>query len=186
MAISEVTICNSALVKIGVDRIISLNDDVRQAKICKEQYSKVLNELLCSHPWNFAIGRASLAALVTAPAFGYLYQYQLPADYNRALEFNENLYEWAVESGCIVTDAGYAQLRYIKKDVPTYLFTSLFAEALSCKLAHDISYVLVQSVTLKDQLYKEYESKLRQARSFDAQEGTGQRVATTYWANSRR
>ena len=60
---SVVGICNSALVKIGATRIISLTEGSKNANLCDEQYEKVRNDLLRSHAWNFATARRKLARL---------------------------------------------------------------------------------------------------------------------------
>lgn len=61
MASSDVAICNSALIKLGVAEITSLSQNVKRAQLCDEQYPKVRDELLRNHVWNFAIKRKVLA-----------------------------------------------------------------------------------------------------------------------------
>ena len=73
----DTDICNSALVKLGVNRILSLDDTSVEGRTCKEQYPKILKSLLRSHPWKFAIVRASLNKLVQKPAFEFDYYYQV-------------------------------------------------------------------------------------------------------------
>lgn len=185
MAVSEVAICNSALAKIGADRIGSLDDDSRAAKLCKEQYYKIRDMLLRAHPWNFAIKRASLAASVTAPAFGYTYAYPVPVDFVRALEVNENLYDWEKEGISILTDESECELKYIA-EVPVGYFDTTFDELLAVKLAHDICSDLSSSPTIKQMLADEYKALLREARLFDAQESTVKKTRTTTFTSSRR
>ena len=50
---SEVSICNSALIKLGASRIASLTEDSKEAKLCYEQYPILRDEVQASHPWNF-------------------------------------------------------------------------------------------------------------------------------------
>lgn len=168
---SVTSICNSALAKIGAGRIISIDDPSEGAKLCKEQYTKNKEELLSSHPWNFAIARVSLAQLSSGPVFEYQYAYQIPVDCLRVLQVNTtNSVDWEREGSTLVTDSGEVYVKYIK-NVDEGLFNPLFAEVLALKLAYDISYSLVQSVQLREQLRNEYKEKLREARSYDAQEG---------------
>lgn len=63
MANSQLTICNSALRQIGVAKITALSDAVEQARILTDIYDAILDEVLGSHPWNFAIKRAALTVL---------------------------------------------------------------------------------------------------------------------------
>lgn len=168
---SPVSISNSALVKLGADRIISLDDTSKGAKLCKEQYPKIKAELLASHPWNFAIGRAALAQTVDVPVFEFQYTYAVPADCLRVLQVNtSNNMLWEKEGKYLATNCPTVSIRYIK-NVSEDFFSPLFSEVLALKLAYDISYSMVQSVQLREQLRQDFENKLRQARSFDAQEG---------------
>ena len=77
MAESAVQICNNALIKLGANTITSLSDDTKPARLCNKIYTVLRDDLLRSHPWNFAIGRSSLAQLVDAPAFGFSFQYRV-------------------------------------------------------------------------------------------------------------
>lgn len=185
MAVSSTAIANSALAKVGGRLISDLGEDSVEANLCNEQYDKVRKALMYEHPWNFAIKRAEIAADVTAPAYGYDYRFALPADYLRILEVECAEDEWAVESGYILANVAPLKLKYIRNVTLTGDFSASFDEVLACKLAADISYSLVQSVTLRDQLYREYERKLSMARSFDAQEGSTRRVYADNWMNSR-
>ena len=184
MAVSEVAICNSALSKIGADRIVSLSDDSRAAKLCNEQYYKVRDALLRAHPWNFAIHRDTLAQSSTAPDFGFTYAYTLPSDFIRALEVNGNDDPWEKEGITIVTDAATCELYYIREVAVGY-FDSSFDELLAIKLAYDLCGDLTTSPTLKSTLYEEYKEALREARAFDAQEGYVKQVKTRTFLNSR-
>lgn len=170
MAANPTVICNSALIKVGAGRIISLDDDSKEAMVCKEQYEKCVADLLRSHPWNFSIKRTSLAALVEAPAFGFAYKFQIPSDCLRVLEVGTNQAPWEKEGSTIVTDSGTCDVKYIAR-VEESLFDANFVEVAALKLASDICYSLVQSVQLREQLRAEYNLKLREARSYDAQEG---------------
>lgn len=185
MSLTETDICNSALIKIGAQRITSLNDDSEPARLCKEQYPKVRDALLRSHPWNFCITREELAASTDTPVFGFDYQFLVPTNCLRVLEIDVDDYDWQREGNYILTDSSTLKIKYIKKITDTSRYDSTFAEALATKLAADISYSLIQSVTLKDTLIKESDMAIRTARSFDAQEGTPQQVVANDWLTVR-
>lgn len=184
MAVSEVQICNMALTKIGVDRIISLDDAIKQAELCKESYPVIRDEFLGSHPWNFSITRTSLAAESTAPTWGFSKQFPLPADCLRVLEVDTD-FDWVREGNKILTDEPVLYIKYIKKEVDVSKYNPTFSEALSCHLAAHLCYSLVQSTTLREQLLAEAKAKSQTARSFDAQEGTPQKVKADYWSRQR-
>lgn len=185
MSLTETDICNSALIKVGAERIISLNDETEAARLCKEQYPKMRDELLRSHPWNFAIDRKALAADPIAPVYGFSNRFQIPGDYLRVLDVWTNRCTWQREGEFILTDSGDVSIRYIKKITDVSKYDANFAEALAAKLAADICYSLVQTSSLKELLLKEAEMKLRTARSFDAQEGTPQQVIADDFITAR-
>jgi len=62
MAATVEAICNSALIKIGAAVIVSITDTNKRAQLCNEQYTKLRDDLMRSHPWNFARARKLLVA----------------------------------------------------------------------------------------------------------------------------
>jgi len=170
---TETSICNSALIKLGAERINSLSETNKRARLCNEQYNKVRDEVLRAHPWNFALKRASLGTLTTTPLFEYDYEFQLPSDCLRVLSLHDNTILWAIEADRkLLSDSSEVKIKYISRVTATAEYDSQFLEALSFRLAADLSYSLVQSSALSQKLLAEYESVLSAARSIDAQEGT--------------
>lgn len=186
MATSVVEIANSALVKIGAQRIITMADANERARVCNEQYDKVRRRLLASHPWGFATKRLALSAEVTAPEFDWAASFALPSDCLRVIGTDlPNDEKWEVENGFLMCNYGDVKIKYIFNQENVSKFSEYFCEALACALAADIAYTLVQSVTLKQTLMQEADVHLRLARSFNAQESTGDRVYADSWLNSR-
>lgn len=185
MAVTEVSICNSALIKIGAERILSLDDNTARAKLLKEIYPLVRDDLISSHPWNFATGRVALAALATAPLYEWSYNFQLPSDCLRVYGTDIDPDPWKVEEGKLLCNSGTVTIKYIKQVTDTAKFSAYFVETFACRLAAEIAYALTQSTTLKDSAEAKYERQLRVARSFDAQESMGDRVYADSWLNSR-
>jgi hypothetical protein len=186
MAISEVGICNSALIKVGAKRITALNEATEQARICNEQYAKVRDDLLYSHPWNFAITRVELAADSTQPISEWDNQFPLPSDCLRVI--GTDLLpddSWHVEGRNLMANTDTVIITYVKQITDVTKFTPGFAEALSAKLAADLSYALSQSSSLRATLVQEAERAIMRARSFDAQESQGDRVYADSWLNAR-
>lgn len=186
MATGDVAIVNSALGKLGCERIISLDDDSDRARIMKAQYPLLRDKLLRSHPWNFAIKRVSLAALSDAPAFGYDYQYQLPSDCLRILETSIDEADWQKEGDVIVTNESSLAIKYLSNDVPVGLFDACFCEVLALDLAIDTCHALTTSNTRLQSLAEQRKQEIQTARSFDAQEGAIRQVQATDWRNARR
>ena len=178
MAGSETEICNRALRAIGAERISSLDDAGTNAIACRDEYGPCRDEVLRAHPWNFAMTRASLAALSEAPAWGWERQFQLPADFVRMWRINGDHATTAfrVESGRILTNqATPLGILYIRRP-GVGEFDPIFTSALVARLASALALTLKESTQASDYHMKVYRALLRDARAADAAEGTPEPV----------
>ena len=168
--VSEVGIINRALTKIGGEPIISRTDDSKRARTCNRHFDDTRDVALAAHPWNFAIRRAGLAALVDVPDWGFARQFQLPADALRLIEI-DGVDRYRVEGRRILCDAG-APLRilYIGRITDTAQYSPSFVDTFATLLAAEVAYDLAGSRTLADSLRTAFERSLPAARNADAQE----------------
>ena len=176
--VTEVSICSNALRKLGDDPITSLTDNTERARLCNGFYEPARDSILRSHPWNFAITRATLAQLSATPAYGFSYQYALPTDPYclRVLEMEYQDYIFKIEhlagtGRVLLTDESTAKILYIGKIVDTAQFDSLFVDTLTAKLALDLAYPITNSVKVQENMFNLLQQKLSLARSVDGQEG---------------
>lgn len=182
---SEVSICNSALIKIGASRIASLSEQSKEGKICFEQYPLLRDEVMASHPWNFAIKREALALLPSTPAFGFGFEFQLPNDCLRVIALDTKHIDYQVEGDRLLCDEQNMSIRYIAKIEDTTKFSPMFIATLAHRLAADLAYPLVQSNTVAREMRLTYERMLSEAKTVDAQEGTPPVLIDDTWLNSR-
>lgn len=186
MAASDAEICNLALQEVGAQRILSLNDTTVEGTLCKDFFVLTREEVLRAHPWKFAAKRASLAAVITPPAWGFAKAYQLPTDCLRVTKMEDDeTYPWTVEGTLLLTDNPVAKIKYTRKVTAAAEMDSSFVAAFYLRLASKIAYPLTQSVTLKQQMESAYSAAMREARTFNAQEGAGDRVYSDSWLNAR-
>jgi hypothetical protein len=193
VATSKVDICNSALIKVGAARISSLDDNTKEGRLCKELYPRLCDELVRSHPWNFATARVALAATVATPAYGFDYQHQLPNDCLRVMNINLDygdetgkFVEWKIEGRMLLANDTPVKIKYLKDVSETpELFDAHFAEALALRIAVDLAYPMAQSTTLVELLSRRYQRMLADARTFDGQEGSSDRVGADTWLDAR-
>ena len=192
MSVSVVDICNSALYKIGSTRISSLDEQNKRAIICKDIYSKIRDEVLRAHPWNFATKRIQLAQETASPTFGYDYQYTLPSDclrvlgvsYDSSLKTNNRIL-YKIEGNLLLSDETQIYIEYIFKETNTTNYDPNFIEALSFRLAQELAYPIVQSSELTDRLRQNYREWIADARTFDGQEGSPQEQMDDTFIDSR-
>lgn len=72
-----IAVVNKALIFLGVDTIVTLNDDSEAAQKINSVYAGVLDAVLRSHWWKFAtfVDNGALLANETTPGWEYLYAY---------------------------------------------------------------------------------------------------------------
>lgn len=176
MASSEVAIANRALDMMGADAITSLDDDTASAGRCKRNLPICRDYVLRSYPWNSATRRVSLPALVTAPAFGFSYAYQLPSDCLRVIALQDDvLYgqTWRIEGGHLLCNlAGPLQLRYIARVEDVAQWDPMLAEAIAARLAASIAFAVTSNANLAAQLFNMAQQIHAEARRMDAREAS--------------
>ncbi len=183
---SKVGMCNAALIKIGANEITSLTEDSEEARKCNARFQDVLDALLESHPWNFAMERATLAASSTAPNHEYDYKFLLPQrPYCLRVVQVYNDYPYKVEGRYIFTNYSDISIKYIKRVTDMNELSSMFRECFSIYLAAELAYPLAGSTALRQELLGEFSQLIRQARSKDAQEETADNFKNGSWYTSR-
>jgi hypothetical protein len=178
MATTSVEIVNSALNKIGARRITSLSDGSKAAIIANDQYDRLRKEVLRSHPWNFAIAYAQLAATVNTPIWTkqWTKEFVIPTDVLRVLETDlTSDADWELGNNTdnnkvIFTNSTSLKIKYIKDITNTTRFDAMFDEALAMRIAADLAYPLVQSQTVQQNMFNAYLRFMADARTMDAQE----------------
>jgi hypothetical protein len=196
---SQVEIANRALTKIGEARITALSDNLEAARVISAMWDIVRDSELRARNWNFSITRASLAALVTTPAFRYTYEFQLPSlclkviqvgeyypgpsmsDYRNAPEA-----EYQIEGRKILTDyPAPLYIRYVESITDTGQWDAMFVEAFACKLAIEICERLTQSNTKRQLAAEEYKEAISMAVRSDAVENPPEAIPDSAWLLSR-
>lgn len=191
---SEVSIANRALTKLGADRILLLTDETQAARTINSMFYDVRDAEIRRYTWKFSIKRASLSALVTAPEWGYDFQYPLPSDYLGLVQLNEYYVRslndktapWSIESGNILTNfEAPLKIRYKSQVTNPALFDPLFVEVFACKLAMEACETLTQSSTKYDAAAQAYKFALSEAARQDAIENPPDEYPWGTWLDSR-
>ena len=186
---SEVEIVNGALIKLGAQTILSLDEQTSRGILCKAAYPKMRDLLLRGHPWHFNKGYTSLAQIDPKPSdvFDYDYVYQLPSDCVRVFDVDCPEIKWEeLENGTLGSDATTIKIKYGKKITDVTKFDSAFIEALEWAIAHHVAYSITQSGERQDYCRKMLDGELAKARSFSAQVATPQQVTAKSWLYARR
>lgn len=195
---SEVSIINAALAKLGAEAILTRNDNTNRARVMNSRYDAVRDAELRRHRWKFSISRDSLAALATTPDSDFGYQYQLPNDFLRLIEGADivslaNLSDfrggpplYQIEGRTILTNlAAPLKIRYIAQIIDTAAFDAAFTESLASRLAYENCKKITGNENEKAGCWEDYRNSLREARMANALESAPQDVADSEWVTAR-
>lgn len=191
---AHVSIINYALRKVGEARITATTDGTNPANVANDLYDFVRDDLLRSHPWNFATKRVQLAQKTDTPVFEFDYAYALPSDWLRTISVHDNdaghgtiLFreEYLVNQRCIITSSDAVYLRYVYRVEDAAQMDVSFKRALGLSLARDLAIPLASSSTLEDKLDREAQRAIAQARSSDALGAFPELRPRGSWAASR-
>jgi hypothetical protein len=190
MAGSNVEICNRALDLLGAPTITALDENSVSARLCLRNYAPARDAVLRLYPWNEATARASLAADVTAPAWGFALAYTLPTDCLRLVTIEEELRSagaWRVEGAKVLTDVSAPlRIRYIRRLTDPGLIGPLLADAIAARLAAAIAFGLTNNASQAESMRGLMEMAIREARRIDAlEQSQDEALVADDWTNAR-
>jgi len=187
--ISQVSIINLGLTKIGAKRISALDEDSAEARAANAIYDFCLDSVLEEHPWTFAQKRAALAQLDTTLAMtedNLDYVYAKPTDYIKLNFVSSSTATVKVEDAGIISNVSGLKIIYTYRNTDPTKYSAKFIEALACKLASELCFPLGESVSKSEALIKKYEDiDLPKAISSDSQQGTPQPPIQDEWFEAR-
>ena len=183
---SSLEICNMALAAIGQDPIMSLEDNAKSARLCRQTYENTKKSVLRAYPWTFAIHRARLAKELDGPVFGFANSFKLPVDCLRLVSVSLTDDEYKVERNRIVTNFGEVSIRYVKNVADESEMDAQFIEALATKLASSIVISLTNDSQVLQYLKQLYTEQISVAMNTQAIEDSQQSIVEGNWLTSRR
>ena len=183
---SKVGMCNAALIKVGANEITSLTENSEEGRKCNARFQDILDTLLESHPWNFAMERTTLAASSEAPNHEFDYKFLLPQrPYCLRVVQVYNDYPYKIEGRYLFSNYSDISIKYIKRVTDMNELSSLFREAFSLYLAAELAYPLAGSTALRQEILGEFTVAMRMARTKDAQEETADNFKNGSWYTCR-
>jgi hypothetical protein len=209
---SDAGIVNIALTKLGARRIVTLTDNVKEAREANAIYENQRDNEIRSHFWKFATKRTTLPALTTAPPFGYSISYELPVDCLRVIAVGDIApnggYRWLylgstdnadyqIEGTTIaiglmpfgvatppLTPAGL-HIRYMARITDPTLFDPCFVQAFACRLAIELCEPLSAAANKRQLLAQEYRDAMFTAMRINAMEQPPEPLASSSWLQAR-
>jgi len=183
-------ICAKAMVLLGQNPIIDIDDtSVPNAVKCKAAYAITRDAMLREYAWAFAVRRVMLVADPAAPAFGYAYKFQLPADCIRVIGTDQAGVGYEIEDGFLMADVSTMGIRYIRRVEESGLFDSLFVDCLAIRIARELAYPVLKkasAIQAMDELYRATVPSAKLADSLESRHNEVNEVATSSWLTARR
>jgi len=181
---SQVGICKLALGHIGSRAITSLSEGSEEAEACNVYYDQARRATLAAHPWDFARKVVALAASAADPEYGFTYRYALPTDCLRPVELTNlagigaspfggradgvRRVAFKIMGRDLLTNMENARLAYTRDEEDPNVFSVLFIEALSYRLAAFLAGKLAESSGFQKNMLAMFQQILPQAQGVDA------------------
>lgn len=195
-------IINMALREVGADRIGSLDDASKEARVARDIYHPQRKWVLAQCGWNGALKAAALTQMEdTTPTF-YAYAYEVPTDLVRVLSVHDSNdiessipYELGYQAGsgddeanvyAVLCHSNQAYMRYIFDQQDLGALSVGFHMALTFALARAfVSALPASSADTKKYTDDAWRRVLTQAKAIDGQEGYPDKMAEGSWMRSR-
>jgi hypothetical protein len=192
---SEVSISNMALSWLGQNPITSLDEQTREASICKANYDFVRDAVLEERRWTFATVRAT-STVADLDEWGRMYSHPKPLNWLFVYRAYRNVSGetpsswcksegWRMEGGKVLTRDATVYLWGTERVTNTDRFTEQFAQALTARLAATMCVAFTQDVRNEAMLWNKYQAFLADAAATDGMQGANEQVQSNQLIDSR-
>ncbi len=183
--INEVSISNSALIKLGADPISSLTEDTKNARLCNLRFAYLRNKVLEDHPWGFATKTISLASVSGVTPADWQFAFQQPSDFLKMIRGADWDQRFDTIGGYLVADEDPFIIKYTWKNTNCGLYSYAFAECLSWRIAADLAYAITNSKEVAALMIQGYEMDLKAARYADSHKKSPEGPYADTWIDAR-
>lgn len=188
MAISQVSIANRALQRLGSRTIEALSQDHPNARSISRAYEPVRRALIRRYRWSFAIKRASVAADSEETTWGGLNRFGFPNDFLKLIRDKDQpdtRHDWKIEGLYIVTaDAAPLQFRYIADLTDPTTYDASFTEAFALSLAAAVCKEVTGSESEANSVRAELKGVIAEAKRDNAIEEDPQESVQDDWLDA--
>lgn len=180
---SQTDLLNDALGQIGQARIAAIDDGTVSANRCQDFYPALRDAALVMAHWTFNTSRVELAQDVADPPFEFAFQYTLPADCLKVIEYNGAnvdtststydrivLSRYKIETGKLLTNDGTVSIRYLARVENPALWNALFYQGVAAQLAGKLASAILKDAKLSLTKAQEGLHLLMLAASIDGQQ----------------
>lgn len=203
----RIDVCNFALTTLGEKPITSIEDDLDSALTLSNLYYIARDAVIEEAEWTFATRRFKPAVSAITPEWGWDYAFPIPSDILRVTQVDKN---WTEVNGYAVVGqnernpvdhvieyiedgAGESILcneeeifcKGVRKIEDEGIYSPLFVEAFSLKLAYLAGYAITESNQKVQMALALYTGAISKAKSRNAMQNTTRRMRNRYLSNAR-
>ena len=165
---TDVDICNQALVSMGMQPITSLEINDNSAIRCRIAFPICRDRMLREHNWSFAIRSVKLQQLATySPQCDYPVVAALPAGCIKVIRL-QSRNPYLLRGGNILLHSLPETLDYVAAVENAELFDPAFADALASLIASVLALYSTRDAGILQYHQNEYRRKIAIARSVDS------------------
>lgn len=175
MPMTDISLSNAALAKLGARQIISFVDGSTEADLCRQLYAITVDATLIAHPWSFSLAQAPLMLASTPPEADFSNAFALPDDLLRTISAGapgsgRGLF-YRIFGRELHADLAEVTLTYQRR-VSEDRFPAYFTAALITRLAAELCLPLTENASRAEILARLAASELQHARLVDSQQST--------------
>lgn len=185
MASTKLSIANSALVNLGANRLVDIDDGSKAGDLCSGNIDEAIDYVLREHPWKTAIKRVKLVASLTPVTDRYAFTYPFPSDYLRAVANDEDLINFQIEGNNCLSNDSNVELRYIWRVNNFNILDSHLLTAIAWYLSKKIAFSLTQNSAVMEMANKQYDKTLARAKFIDASTNRALKQKQDYFLEAR-
>ena len=182
--LTDLEIVNNALGRLGVERVASLSDSNKRAKLANDYLQSSRLATLEMSNWAFACRREKLTSDGT-PAFEYSHSFSKPSDLIKIVEeFNgESYFE---EGDSILADTDTLLIKFVYEIDENVKRSPNFDKAWYIVLASEMAYSLTQNAALSASLMAEADAIASKAASLSSASSTPKDYQFDTFLDARR
>jgi hypothetical protein len=194
----RIDVVNFGLGAIGESELNSIEDNSDKARVMKTFYYIARDSVLEEAEWTFAIRRFNPAKSNLAPEWGWSFAYLIPSDIVRVTAVDRDFIGQTVMTDtrmqrnqithvieyvegigrAILTNEDPIFCKGVRRIEDEGIYSPLFVEAFSLKLAYLAALPLTQSTAIQKHAMGMYGDAIRKAKSRDAMQSTTRRVTS--------
>jgi len=195
-ASNTVGICNQALGWVGGNLITSLDDNSKEAQLCKANFEFSRDAVLEEADWTFALKRYKLIPNAEKPLYAFGNGFTLPPEVIRVISVSDgndsgshtldHERDWQREGDNVIANEDVVWIKALTRVEDTTKFSPGFRQSLATRLAAEFAIPISRSRKTSEQYWILYQDRLAVAMASDGLQGRAEQKNSSRLINIRR